>query len=505
MTQAQRPITRAYALLKGLCLALAATQASPAFANTPSPAQREAAENVVGSRAGSTKPKPAAPYPLIAAGWGPEVGGGQMASRWAEDWSGMAASGPAPALKSIAVGAVSQLALSSEIRLRHVLADKAQLVPGNDFEQSQLRAVVGADLRLDPHLRVFAEIGSGQVASRRRTASANFKNAASLQQAFFEVRGHLGSMLAGALLGRQEFADGPRQLISLSDGPNLRRTWNGMRLYAHGERYRFGLFDLRATRHGRGGFDEEVDHDERLRGINASIVVSRDDGPQTFLDPFWIQSERPTLRFASQTGRDARNAYGARLWGRRERLRFDWTVARQSGRTLDERRVDAWAVFAVQSLAISESGWKPRLTSRIDLASGGGAYGDGEVRDFHPLYASSNYLGEGQFLGLSNLGLVAPGINVSPGPLSSLAFEFGYARRLDEHDAVYAGGARAYAGTQNVAGRQIGRLARLTATWAPTRHLTLRFNLEHLQAGTVLTRAGYPSGSYGYLEVNLRY
>lgn len=59
-------------------------------------------------------------------------------------------------------------------------------------------------------------------------------------------------MVAGFMAGRQEFADGPRQLISLSDGPNRWTTWTGVRLYAHGSRMRIGAFDFRATRLDRG-------------------------------------------------------------------------------------------------------------------------------------------------------------------------------------------------------------------------------------------------------------
>jgi hypothetical protein len=89
---------------------------------------------------------------------------------------------------------------------------------------------------------------------------------ASLQQLFVDARGHVGTTLLGAMVGRQEFADGPRQPVSLSDGPNVHRTWNSVRLYAHGRTRRFGAFGLRGTRHARGAFDEAVDRGERLRG-----------------------------------------------------------------------------------------------------------------------------------------------------------------------------------------------------------------------------------------------
>ena len=227
-------------------------------------------------------------------------------------------------------------------------------------------------------------------------------------------------------------------------------------------------------------------------------------GFNTYLDPFWIHSENPAFRSGGHTGFDERDTYGTRLWGQWRDLKFDWTLARQTGEFMD-RGGDAWGLFAVQSLALSHTGWKPRLTAHFDAASGGGAYGTGTMRGFNQLYASSGYLGDGRFLSTCNLLMIAPGLSVSPTPATTLAIEYGFARRLAEDDAVYAGGMRAYPGTQNVSGQEIGGLLRVSGSWSVTKHLTLFVDYEHLAAGDVLRHAGLPSGSYGYVGATLRY
>ncbi len=453
---------------------------------------------------GCSAATPADPYPLTAAGWGPEAGNGLFASRWAEDWTGMRAAGKAPPLKAMPLGGEASLTLSAEARLRYDAYANGQLTRGNDYQQSQFRGIFGADLHLNPILRVYGEIGTGQIEGRRSVATANFQNDATLQQLFVDARGYVGQTLVGMMVGRQEFADGPRQLISLSDGPNIHRTWNGVRLYAHGQKFRLGAFAFQATQPGRGAFDEKINHAERLSGVNASLIVS--DGPSSniYLDPFHIHSESPAYRSGSHTGFDDRDTYGARLWGRWGGLKFDWTLARQAGEYMN-RDIDAWGLFTVQSLALSGKGWKPRLTSHIDMATGGGAYGGGTMQGFNPLYSSSNYLGEGRLLSLSNLLIIAPGFSVTPSPRTNLSVEYGFARRLKQDDAVYAGGMRAYAGTQNVTGHEIGDLLRVVWSWTATEHLTLSFNYEHLAAGDVLTRVRLPSGRYGYVSSTFRY
>jgi len=395
------------------------------------------------------------------------------------------------------------LTLAAEARLRYAAFDDAQLARGNDYRQGQFRGVAGAELRLSPALRFFGEVGTGQVEGRRRAASAGFQNDAALQQLYVDVRGRAGQVLLGAAAGRMEFADAPRQLLSIGDGANLHRTWNGVRLYAQAPGVRFGAFDFRVTRPGRGAFDDGVRSGERLRGANAGLALPL-GGAEVKLDPFWLRTVNPAFRAGDRTGRDRRDTVGARLRVRRGPVAVDWTAARQTGRFLD-RPVEAWGLFAMQSVALSAEGWKPRLGLRIDAASGGGTYGTGTVRAFNQLYASSGYLGEGLFLSTSNLLMAAPGLSVAPTPSTTLSAEYGVARRLTEDDAAYAGQMRPHPGTRNVPGHRIGGLLRVAGTWTATEHLTLSVNHERLAAGPVLRRAGRSSGSYSYLSATLRY
>lgn len=101
--------------------------------------------------------------------------------------------------------------------------------------------------------------------------------------------------------------------------------------------------------------------------------------------------------------------------------------------------------------------------------------------------------------------MIAPGFSISPTPQINLSAEYGFAQRLKDDDAVYAGGMRAYTNTQNITGHKIGGLLRVGGTWSANEYLSLSLNYEDFDAGDVLKRANLPSGSYGYVSATFRY
>lgn len=441
------------------------------------------------------------PYPHAAAGWGPEIRSGIFLSRWVESWPQKDLCS-APPLKAIPLAGDALLTLNTEARLRmETYRSENQMAKTDD--RVLLRGIVGADLRLNRYFRIYSEIGTGQV-SQQDNPTANLQNQTTLQQIFADTRWTIGSSLIGTMLGRQEFTDGPRQLISLSDGPNIHKTWNGARIYFQDSHFRLGAIEFRSTQLERGAFDEKINYSEKLRGLNGSFIIDPEARRIVYVDPFWFHSENPKFRVAGRLGLDRRHTMGFRTWSNAGPLRFDWTAAFQTG-NFDNRRVNAWALFAVQSLQLSDENWKPRATLRVDLASGGGTFGKGTIRSFNHLYASSNYLGEGQFLSLSNLFLVSPSLTFSPSKDIDLQAEFGSAMRLKNSDAAYAGGMRAYPETQNAGGYEIGQLYRFIATYWIERNFSAFTNLERFQSGKVLRHAGVSSRTYGNVGLSYRY
>lgn len=492
-------------------LVLAATQANPALAQ------------VVTHRPpaiGASEPQSTAepdPYPIVAAGWGGYSE--QFAtSRWAEDWSTRKAAGTAPLLKAMPLFGRDDinLTISGELRLRDENYDNGGLVRHNDYHNVELRAILGADLHLGDHFRFYGELGHATVWGhgdgytviyKGNTISAGYQNDIAAQQFFGEARTTIGSnVLVGVMAGRMEFADGPKQLISVSNGNSLHRTFNGFRTYLHTDRFRLSVFRGYVTILNLGGFDEHVNHGEELTAINGSLSLLPFSKTQSlFLDPLWFHTYNLKDPSGPGSGIGHRDTYGARLWGRRGPLVFDWMAFRQTGDHLG-RDISAWGATFDTSYQLTSAGWRPRAGFRVDLSSGGDSYAKaGTIHGFSPVYQSSSYLGEGKLLGDSNLMLLAPTLSFTPLKSVKVSMEYDLVRRMAQNDAFYASGLKPYAGTQNVKGYTVGTYGRANIDWAVTPNVGIEVEAERLQAGKVLHRAGYGSGNYALLGLNLKY
>jgi hypothetical protein len=507
--------TMAIACMNEVAAAQSAPNPPPSNVPEVAPAVQPQGQRRPGGGPKQSPVSPEDPYPIQTAGWGRAAGPTFFYSRWVEDWSKLKDAGKAPPLKARPlIGDDVTLTLSSELRVRVDAYNDAALFKGDDFHQSELRVIAGADLRLGEHFRVYGELADAQVDGkgfpytpnfRGNAAPGNYRNDLAVQQLFGEARTNVGGYLIGAMAGRMEFTDGPSQIIAVSDGPNLHRTWNGVRLYLHGSRLRLGLVDLKPTLLGLGAFDEHTDHSQHLRAVTGSVMVVKNAAGSLFLEPFYFNTRMNRGSAGANVGLDKRDTWGARLRGKQGPLTIDWNAIRQTGDHVG-RDIDAWAASLTQDVLVGKSRLQPRVGAHIDLGSGGNTYGSsGPIRSFNQLYASSNYLGQGLLLSQSNLVLIAPMLAINPVKRVTLNLDYAYLRRMRADDAVYGGLMRPYAGTERVQGHTVGTYARVVASWAATPNITVDAEAERLFAGQVLRRAGYGSGTYGMLSLTYRY
>ncbi|WP_024888977.1 alginate export family protein [Luteimonas huabeiensis] len=440
------------------------------------------------------------PYPLAAQGWGGRTGPDTWMSRWVEDWSPQASAGRAPGrfdrLKYIPLDEAGDvyLTLSTEHRFRSNYFDNPGLRDGPSQQQWLYRGFLGADLHLGEHVRAYAELAHGTLDGRNTNRPVSQHNDLTLQQAFVDLTGRWGSAETGLRVGRQDFSDGPIQLVSVRENPNIHFRLDGARAWAIAPTRRIDVFEYRYVDEAPGVFGEGTDTRKRFRGAVAGFRL---DGALSglYLEPFWYAARDDDRRWGASVGREERDFLGVRLWGARGPMTLDVAAVHQSG-DFDGRDIRAYAVFSDLRWALSGEGTKPTLGFHADISSGGGAYGEGPLRNASFLFGTSPYFSFGNFIGGTNLIDIAPTFQFAPSASTSIALEWEWLWRHREQDAVYSGGGTPYAGTEQVDGRRIGHLLRLNANWRLSRYWSLTGRVERLTAGPVLEDAGYDDATF---------
>lgn len=456
------------------------------------------------------------PYPAEADGQGPRTGPNYFMLRGAEDWRFLknlkARRDWASPLKYIPLagdGAVS-LSLNGDQRSSVSLSTRPQLNDATDRIEFLARTTIGADLRIGPAVRIYGALASGQIFGKNENRHIPIQeNDLIVQQLFAEVRVPVASGVARLTVGRQEFFDGPRFIISPRDNPNIRVSMNGARLSMDWRRFRFSAFHFEPTEQGSGFFDDGIGNGETLSGAIASFALSNGQiagrKGALYFDPFYYHFTDDDRVLGRLSGRDRRETYGARLWGRVGGLSFDWAAMKQDGR-FGNRAVDAWAVTTNQSVALGKGAAAPRLGFHADYASGGGTFdSSGKVGSFNFLYNATIVFSDDNYLGAINLMGVAPTLVVPVTKKLQLTGEMGFYWRPDEQDAVYRGNAQAYAGTQSVAGKHVANVGRLKAVWTLSPHASLTGFVNYVDAGKVLHRAGYGDNLFVQTMLTLRF
>ncbi len=442
----------------------------------------------------------------LSKGYGP--------SRWAEDWrryrDPASRDDPLDRLKFLPLDGDGDiyLSLSGELRLRMNRTGNLNLRNAGDQRQDMIRVMGAADLHVGPHLRFYGELAHAGISGHNiGTPAGSMRNDLVVLQSFAEARGQLGNVDIGLRYGRQEFMDGSSLLTAQRDNNGIRYALNGVRAWARTGAVRIDAFDLKPTRLGTGGTgDDSVDHGQRFSGFTAGLRIPARalGGSRLYLDPFFWRLRSTSITRGDTSAREERRFTGARLWGEAGRWAIDWTVNHQSGR-FDGRRIDAWQAFLAQSYKLQGLPLAPRVGFHADHADGGGSYTSGKLTAATTPHGNNVYFSYQLALTPTNLRTVAPNLSLAPLPGVRALLEYQFAWRPDTRDAVYRANRSAYAGTEQVGGHKIGESLRAQVVWSVTPRVSITGRYEHLDAGPVLTRAGFGNSDFFAAWLNLRF
>lgn len=423
--------------------------------------------------------------------------------RWTEDYSSLRVK-PRPFPSSLKFIPLSDdedmyLTLGGEVRTRVEAYDHPAfgLGAGGAFTSLQSRALIHADLHAGPDRRLFVQLGASDEHGREPGERPFDESALDIQLLFadigtpetFQVR-----------VGRQEIAFSGGRNAAVRDATNIRRAFDGIKLGVAREAYAIDAFVTSVVKNEDGAFDDSPNDDEQFWGVYATTDTGLvRDGT---LDVFYLARRRESAVFAEGTREEMRHMIGSRLAIVRGPYDLDAQAALQFGR-FGDGDIWAWHLVADAGYTPEETELSPRFSIRLELASGDGTNGDGDLGTYDPLYPNGTYVTDAALLLPGNSVDLQPAVSITPMKGVKLTGGVDLFWRMSNDDGVYqpsglltgAGGSGSFVSAQPF----------VRATWRPSPRIEITGALSHATAGEVIDSAGGEAVTYGMVQVALRF
>ncbi|BCS32605.1 alginate export family protein [Luteitalea sp. TBR-22] len=354
-----------------------------------------------------------------------------------------------------------------------------------DDRYGLLRLMVRADAHVSDRLRVKVELKSGLIGGREGPARVPDEDQLDLHQAFADVR--LGRGWA-VIVGRQELAYGSSRLVAVREGPNVRQSFDGVRLAWASAGWQVDAFWTRPVETDPGVFDDGTNDARGLWGVYA--VRHRNRG-RSGVDAYYLGARRRIAGYEQGRGRERRHSVGTRWWRRPGPGALDYNFEGVwQGGSFGAGRIRAWTVASDTGYTFGADGLV-RAGLRADVTSGDADPRDPDLQTFNAMYPKGAYFGLIAPTGPSNHRDVHPQVTARIGPRIEATLDWLVLWRHSLRDGLYdIPGALLRAGATSDT-RFVGHQPGLEVTVDLAPRTTATFNVATFVPGPFLRDTGH--------------
>lgn len=373
--------------------------------------------------------------------------------------------------------------------------DRFGLLGASDGHLFLHRILLHADLHVTDHFRVFTEFGS-HLAERGNLRAGPFdRDDADITQAFFDVK-YANSKLR---VGRQEMGLGSTRLVSVRNGPNVRRAFNGVRFDTKISDIDLRLFGMNEVKVKKGAFNNDINDGETLWGIYATKDINF-----TLASVYYLGLYRKGAVYTQNTANETRHSIGTHLFGKRNAWDWNYEFIYQFG-DFGNADISAWTAASVTGYTFDQMLWSPRVALNANIASGDKNPTDGKLNTFNPLYPNLTYFEEAAVLAPQNFYNVEPEITFYLLNQLSISFDWNFFWRVEKNDAVYVRGLIPLPGTAAVDGHFVAHVPSISVDYQLNRYVALDLSFSHFFTGKVINNAGGRNINFLKLELNITF
>ena len=429
--------------------------------------------------------------------------------RWDENWSYIRnrtlRQDYADPLKYIPLGHKDwYLSLGGESRTRYELFRHASFGAAPETPDGFLiqRYLLHTDFHFGSRVRLFTQFQSGLENGRVGGPRATDLDRLEIHQGFLDIATSDNAKKAVTFrLGRQELEFGSGHYFSASEVFNIRRSFDGARVFFKTGNWTWNALAVRPVESNRDMFDDPPDHTQRVWAAGVF-------GPNPFIKKgsisfYYIGYDRKLNVFDKGAGRETRHTTGSRISGIVKSFDYNYEILFQTGHF---RGGPIVALAVATETGFSRPSWRfsPRFSLRSDTSSGDRDHLGSTLGTFNPMFPTTAYSGKIGLIGAGNIIDVTPNARFRLHKRVYFLPETSFFFRESTQDGIYSVvGTLQKTGTKSQA-RYVGAQASAPIQLTVSRHITYTALITRFWAGQFLKETP-PGKSVTYFTTFLTY
>lgn len=394
-------------------------------------------------------------------------------------------------LKRIPLGDCLMFSTGGQFWLRYMDEGHSRLTTvRNDYTLGRVRAF--GDLNINDRVRVFGEFVWGDSFGEELASPPTDVNRGDLLNLFADVRlFDVADHPVYVRGGRQELLLGSQRLVSPLDWANVRRTFQGVKVFRQGDAWDFDAFWVQPTPANPNEFDSP---DENQNFAGAWLTYRPEKG--RFLDFYYLfldnsnaVTQQGITRYPAEI-----HTLGTRWTGDMSGLLWDAELMLQLGQQQQQDLLAGAATLGV-GRHWKDTCWSPTVWVYYDYASGDANPNDGNFHTFNHLYPFGHYyLGWIDLVGRQNVHDLNAHVYFYPASWVTMFVQYHHFWLNHSTDALYNAAGVAYRrDPTGAAGNNVGDELDFVANFHLARYSDLLLGYSRLFGGDFLRGTASPT------------
>lgn len=364
-----------------------------------------------------------------------------------------------------------------------------------DSSNSQLqRFLLHGDLQFKSS-RVFVQLSQHVEQGLKNGPRPLDESEVDIHQAFFDQRLDWGMLR----IGRQEFSLAGGKKTGVREGPNQRRSFDGvsMTILTKAEKA-INIFYLQEVQPSEKAFRDSSNHGPQFYGIYGNKILKNDKN--IAMDLFYYGFEQEQRKYEQGIGQEKRHSIGVRFYKNRGDLHFDYEMTYQFGE-FEQYDISAWGIATETSVQVDNINWIANWGVRLNYASGDDDSQDTKLGTYNSLFPSATYVS----FAPGNMKDIQPFVVFQPSKNITLFTGIDFLWRVSKGDGLYVNTGFPLVTSNASTAMFYGTEINLVSTWKLNDFFTIQSNYTKTNVGKFIKDSNGINSDFFMLSVALHF